>query len=87
MSSEPYGKRLRDLRYLAGLTLEDVEKLTDVNKSTLSQTENGKRKVSIELMQKLAHLYGGWNAIILYVLLQSISTDVEISALLEKKLT
>lgn len=66
-----YGERLRALRISKNLTLDEVHEQTGVWKGALSQTENGKTKVSIDLLRRLSVIYGGYNAVISYVLLEN----------------
>lgn len=50
--SEIIGNRLKELRTKEGLTVRDLAILLDVNPSTLSQYENGKRVPNFALIKK-----------------------------------
>jgi transcriptional regulator with XRE-family HTH domain len=57
--SEDWGKELKKLRVMKGLSLRQVEELTGVSNSFLSQLESGKRDLpSIKIMNKLSKVYG-----------------------------
>ena len=46
--------KLRDTRKARGLSLRDVEKLSGVDNSNLSEMEKGKRNLSLDTLIKLA---------------------------------
>ena len=52
------GDKLRTARDNAGLTQAQVETCLGINKAQLSYYENGKREISISILEKLASLYG-----------------------------
>lgn len=47
-------RRLRELRTQRGLTLEDVAKRADIDVSTLSRLESGKRRLALDHLPRLA---------------------------------
>lgn len=47
-------RRLRELRTLRGLTLEDVAIRADIDVSTLSRLESGKRRLALDHLPRLA---------------------------------
>jgi transcriptional regulator with XRE-family HTH domain len=47
-------RRLRDLRTQRGLTLEDVATRADIDVSTLSRLESGKRRLALDHLPRLA---------------------------------
>lgn len=47
-------RQLRDTRKARGLSLRDVEKLSGVDNSNLSEMEKGKRNLSLDTLIKLA---------------------------------
>jgi transcriptional regulator with XRE-family HTH domain len=51
------GARVRDIRTLRRLTLEDVSARTGISRSTLSRLENDQRRPSLELLLPLAATY------------------------------
>lgn len=53
-----YGKKLRELRNLEGWTQEEVAEKIGVSKQTYSHYENEKRKPGLDMIQKLADVYG-----------------------------
>jgi len=53
-----YGKKLRELRNLEAWTQEEVSKKLGVSKQTYSHYENEKRKPSLDMVHKLADVYG-----------------------------
>lgn len=61
MSSLPkksLGEILKESRELKGLSLRDVEEITDISNAYLSQMENDKiKKPSADILHKLAGLY------------------------------
>ena len=57
LSNKELGKYLKDARNLKGLSLREVNKLTDISYSHLNMIENGKRNVTPALLRNLANLY------------------------------
>lgn len=57
LSNEELGKYLKNVRNLKGLSLREVNKLTDISYSHLNMIENGKRNVTPALLKNLAKLY------------------------------
>lgn len=57
LSNKELGKYLKDARDLKGLSLREVNKLTDISYSHLNMIENGKRNVTPALLRNLANLY------------------------------
>jgi transcriptional regulator with XRE-family HTH domain len=51
------GQRLRELREKAGLTLRKAAMQADIDVAILSKMERGERKLSKELILKLAKMY------------------------------
>lgn len=51
------GKRLRELREKAGLTLRKAAMQADIDVAILSKMERGERKLTKELILKLAKMY------------------------------
>lgn len=47
-------RRLRDLRTQRGMTLEDVARAADIDVSTLSRLESGKRRFALDHLPRLA---------------------------------
>lgn len=47
-------QRLRQLRMLRGLTLEDVANRSSIDVSTLSRLESGKRRLALDHLPRLA---------------------------------
>lgn len=58
LSNQELGEYLKNARNLKGLSLRDVNKLTDISYSHLNMIENGKRNVTPALLRNLAKLYG-----------------------------
>lgn len=58
MSTATLGRELRRARHNAGLTLAQVSARTGVNISTLSMVERGLMRGSINVLEKLAAVYG-----------------------------
>lgn len=61
MNNEVYkkiGYKLQEIRKLRGLTQEQVAKYLGITQNQLSYYENGKREISIDMLQQLAKLYG-----------------------------
>lgn len=50
--------RLKELRQSKGLTLDDIEKATGINRGTYSNYENGNTEPRLETWQKLANYFG-----------------------------
>ena len=57
LSNNELGKYLKDARNAKGLSLREVNKLTDISYSHLNMIENGKRNVTPALLKNLAKLY------------------------------
>lgn len=57
MKSYDIGKRLKEIRKQRNLSLSDVSAKTDVGVSYLSMLENNKRRVNMEILEKLAGCY------------------------------
>lgn len=58
LSNQELGKYLKNARNLKGLSLREVNNLTDISYSHLNMIENGKRNVTPALLRNLAKLYG-----------------------------
>ena len=58
LSNQELGEYLKNARNLKGLSLREVNKLTDISYSHLNMIENGKRNVTPALLRNLAKLYG-----------------------------
>ena len=52
------GETLKRLRGIYGYSAQELSECLGISKSYLSEIENGKKKVSIELIQKYADLFG-----------------------------
>lgn len=57
LSNKELGIYLKNARNLKGLSLREVNKLTDISYSHLNMIENGKRNVTPALLKNLAKLY------------------------------
>ena len=57
MSKDTIGERLRYIREEKELPLRKVAGLLDVDVAILSKMERGERKISKEIVLKLAHIY------------------------------
>lgn len=57
LSKEELGKYLKQLRELKGLSLREVDRLSDISYTHLNMIENGKRNVTPALLRNLAQLY------------------------------
>lgn len=57
LSKEDLGKYLKQLREAKGLSLREVDKLSDISYTHLNMIENGKRNVTPALLRNLAQLY------------------------------
>ena len=57
LSKEDLGRYLRQLRELKGLSLREVDRLSDISYTHLNMIENGKRNVTPALLRNLAQLY------------------------------
>jgi transcriptional regulator with XRE-family HTH domain len=53
-----FGRRLREARIAAELTLAELAERTGTQRSNISEIENGLRNVTIETMSKLAAAVG-----------------------------
>ena len=49
-----FGKRVRSLRILACLSIEELAFRADINKNYLSDVERGTRKLSLKAIEKIA---------------------------------
>lgn len=58
LSNQELGEYLKNARNLKGLSLREVNKITDISYSHLNMIENGKRNVTPALLRNLAKLYG-----------------------------
>lgn len=54
---ETFGEYIHQLRSENGLTLTKLAAALDIDQSTLSKIENGKRNVPIEILPKLASVF------------------------------
>lgn len=57
LSKEDLGRYLRQLRELKGLSLREVDRLSDISYTHLNMIENGKRNVTPALLRNLSQLY------------------------------
>lgn len=53
-----FGDRLKELRKERNLTQEDIGKICDVAKNTISNWENNINQPPLEIVKKLAHYFG-----------------------------
>lgn len=58
LRGEAVANRLKELRQSKGLTLDDIEKATGINRGTYSNYENGNTEPKFETWQKLANYFG-----------------------------
>ena len=58
MSTETIGEKLRELREAKELPLRKVAALLDIDVAILSKMERGERKLSKDIVLKLADIYG-----------------------------
>ena len=70
MSTQTIGEKLRSIREEKKLSLRKVTALLDIDVAILSKMERGERKITIEVVLKLADIYG-YNADELLVLFLS----------------
>ncbi len=52
------GRKLKELREVNGYTQEEVSRITGINRSKLSQVENGKMGISNEELYRMSRLLG-----------------------------
>ncbi len=52
------GRKLKELREVNGYTQEEVSRITGINRSKLSQVENGKLRISNEELYRISRLLG-----------------------------
>lgn len=57
MHSQTFGEKLKKLRLNLGYTLKFVAEQLDYNPRALSEIEKNKRKISLDLIEKLANIY------------------------------
>lgn len=57
LSAQELGEYLKNARNIKGLSLREVNKLTNISYSHLNMIENGKRNVTPALLKNLANLY------------------------------
>lgn len=57
LSKEELGKYLKQLREIKGLSLREVDRLSNISYTHLNMIENGKRNVTPALLRNLAQLY------------------------------
>jgi transcriptional regulator with XRE-family HTH domain len=57
MSTETIGEKLRHIREEKELTLRKVAALLDIDVAILSKMERGERRITKEVVQKLANIY------------------------------
>jgi len=48
------GQRIREIRKNNGLTQEDLAGLAEIDRSFLSEIENGHKNISVEILKKIA---------------------------------
>jgi len=58
MSTETIGEKLRQIREEKELTLRKVAALLDIDVAILSKMERGERRITKEVVLKLADIYG-----------------------------
>ena len=49
-----FGKRVRELRYAKGMSQEKLAEIADIDRTYITGIENGRRNVSITILEKLA---------------------------------
>ena len=54
MIKETFGEYIHNLRIEKGLTLTKLAAALDIDQSTLSKIENGKRSIPVEILPKLS---------------------------------
>lgn len=57
-TSEQIGKYIKQIRQQNNISVTDLAKKVDINKSTLSRYENGSRKIPMEDIAKFANALG-----------------------------
>ena len=57
LSAQELGEYLKNARNIKGLSIREVNKLTNISYSHLNMIENGKRNVTPALLKNLANLY------------------------------
>ena len=57
-NAEKIGRKIADIRKKAGLTQEDLAGSADMDRSYLSELENGRKNASVEMLYKLAKALG-----------------------------
>lgn len=57
-TQEQIGAKIKDLRLRKGLTQQEVaDRIGGLSRNYISQMESGKRKISIEFLQKMAEIF------------------------------
>lgn len=58
ISTKEVGKRIKKIREASGLNQIQVAKFIGVDQSYISKIENGERQLRLDLLEKLANLFG-----------------------------
>ena len=87
MSTETLGEKLRNLREQSEMPLRKVAALIDIDAAILSKMERGERKLSKEIVLKLATLYKyNSDELLVLFLSEKIMYDIQNEELGEKAL-
>ena len=87
MSTETLGEKLRQLREQNGLPLRKVAALIDIDVAILSKMERGERKLTKEVVLKLANLYKyNYEELLVLFIAEKIMYDIQDEELGEKAL-
>jgi transcriptional regulator with XRE-family HTH domain len=78
MSTETIGEKLRQIREYKELPLRKVAALLDIDVAILSKMERGERKITKEVVLKLANIYGyNANALLVSFLSDKILYEIQ----------
>lgn len=55
---EQVGKRIQEIRKLRGMSQDDLGEKLEVTRSFISKLENGKKKISLDHVDKIAKIFG-----------------------------
>ena len=87
MSTETIGEKLRQIRDQSNLPLRKVAALLDIDVAILSKMERGERKLTKEIVLKLADIYSyNSNELLILFLSDKIMYEIQDEALGEKAL-
>lgn len=87
MSTESIGEKLRQIRENKGFSLRKISALIDVDIAILSKMERGERKLTKEIVLKLADIYKhSTDELLVLFLSEKIMYEIQDEALGEKAL-